>query len=143
MLCPYLRATWPLGMVGMWSRAGVGWMSPPSDPTDGNCELQPGSPGWPCVVINCSVLAFDLLMVYGVIMILGFRGVARVASILFQLVAIAGELIKVFFRLLQQLVSKVVYGVKYIENEQHHHDFTKEPPPSYTATAPNTGPITA
>ena len=88
------------------------------------------------MVINCGVMAFDLLLVYGFIMIMGFKGFARTISILFQLGKTVLELLRVLFVLLQQLVSEAVYGVKFIEVAAHHYDPSEEPP-MYSETDPN------
>lgn len=138
LVCPYVRATWPLGAVGRWARTCIGWMAPPSAPNGGNCQFEPGAPGWPCVIINCSVMAFDLLMIYAVVAIMGLTGIARTVSLAVKLVKTVGELLSVFFMLLKQIVSELCYGVKYVETAVHHYDY-EAPPPDYATATKNDG----
>jgi hypothetical protein len=130
-LCPYLRATYPLGAPGKAVRTLLGWASPPSAPNGGNCVVAPGSPGWPCVIINCSVMAFDLLIVYAVLAIVGWSGFARTLSVALKLVQVAAKLVEVWFTLLLQLMSQAVYGVEYVADAAQHFD---EEPPAYEET---------
>jgi hypothetical protein len=134
-LCPYLRATYPLGGAGKAVRTMLGWASPPSEPNGGNCVVEPGSPGWPCVIINCSVMAFDLLIVYAVLVIVGWAGFARTISVAVKLLQVVARLVQVIFELLLQLLSQAIYGVKYVSEAAKHFDYEEvEQPPPYAET---------
>lgn len=108
-ICPYLRASYPLGFPGEAFRWLTQWASPPSDPVNGNCYWPPHSPGWPCVVLGSGFVLFDILLPLIIILIVvGVVGVKNLFKIIIDSIGLLLAFIKTIVKFLRELLHNFI-----------------------------------
>lgn len=97
-VCPFLRATYPLGPTTVYASANktLGWLSYNSEPYPGaNCPAPAESPEWVCVGIGVGYILLELflpLLIGGIFLYSAKSGVARILWLMWKAAVTTVEL---------------------------------------------------
>jgi len=118
-VCPYLRASYPLGWPGEQFRSVAGWLSPPANPIGGNCNLPADSPRMPCVYLGAGYLVFDILVPFLLItVLLGYTTIESIVKTILKTLKLALQTVTLP---LQLAVLFVVGAEKELKSLLHRH----------------------